>query len=104
MATIKTPVQAVEWVCHAPTTIKDADGKVLAECTGQGQHSDDATAAAAEIARRVNAHDDLVAALRELMSFCEDSCVVRMVNGRELVYPTFQQARDALAKATGSQA
>ena len=42
----------------------------------------------------------LADALRELMAFCEDSCVIRAQDGGEIVYPAFAQARAALAKAT----
>jgi phosphosulfolactate phosphohydrolase-like enzyme len=59
---VQVPVQAVEWACRAATTIKDASGKVLAECSGHGRHSVEDEAIAAEIVRRVNAHDDLLAA------------------------------------------
>lgn len=62
------PVQAVEWSCHAATTIKDADGVVLAEIGGNGRRLLEDEAIAAEIVRRVNAHDDLLAAVRPLVS------------------------------------
>lgn len=61
MSALHLPVAAVEWACHAPTTIKDASGKVLAECSGYGRHAAEDEAIAAEIVRRVNAYDRLQA-------------------------------------------
>lgn len=62
---VQVPVQAVEWVCHAATTIKDASGAVLCECSGQGRHSDESAQIAAEIVRRLNLHGLLLEALTE---------------------------------------
>lgn len=48
---------AINWKCHAPTTVVTmVNGKchVIAECTGNGQHSDDAAVRAAQIAELPN--------------------------------------------------
>lgn len=66
-ADLPTPVKAVEWACHARTTIKDATGRVLAEVSGHGRHTDEDEMIAAEIERRVNAHDDLAALVERAM-------------------------------------
>jgi hypothetical protein len=106
------PVKAVEWNIHAATTIKDAAGNVLAECTGNGQHSDDAVRVAAEIEQRVNAHDELVAVARKFVDTIhtvENRCMA--ADGP--VTPTHQEITDeelraiyvaalAAIKATGS--
>lgn len=63
-ASFQLPVQAVEWSCHARTTIKDASGVVIAECNGPASHPADRVAIAAEIVRRVNAHGELVSLAR----------------------------------------
>jgi hypothetical protein len=55
-------------------------------------------------AERKDVTGDLLAALRELMSFCESTCVVRDRDGREIVYPAFAQARAAVAEAQGGAA
>lgn len=90
---IAYPVQAVEWSCHAATTIKDASGAVIAECSGNGRHTDDDVAAAAEIVRRLNANDALVQELRTTTSMLRAACfVVRDPESRRMV---LEQVRDA---------
>lgn len=69
MTALKLPVQAVAWACHAATTIKDASGAVLAECIGHGNSTAEDEALAAEIVRRINAHDELLAALVDMEAF-----------------------------------
>ena len=50
--------------------------------------------------RLMAAAPELLSALQELMRFCENSCVVQAQDGREIVYPAFEAARTAVAKAT----
>lgn len=64
------PWHAEEWTCHAPTTVRAADGVVVAECA-TGRAIDNAIADAAFIVRACNSHDDLLAALREAVEQLE---------------------------------
>ena len=54
-----TPWQAIEWSCHAPTSIAYISGSTnipVAECAGIGGDTDDAIANAAFIVRACNEH------------------------------------------------
>jgi hypothetical protein len=82
-----------------------AAGNVLAECTGNGQHSDDAVRVAAEIERRVNTHDELLslvirgeAWLSEVES-AEIAAAKRPEHSQYLL-----DLRAAIAKTTGGAA
>lgn len=61
---IAYPVHAVAWATHAATTIKDASGAVIAECSGHGRYSHEDAAIAAQIVAAMNAHADLIALAR----------------------------------------
>jgi len=65
---LATPAQAVAWSCHAATTIKDAKGNVLAECGGNGRYSEEDELIAAELAKRINCFDALLAALQTILA------------------------------------
>ena len=94
-APMQTPVRAVEWSCHAATTIKDASGKVLAECSGHGRYVEEDVAIAAEIVRRVNAHDELLAACQK---------AVEWLDGWASAEPYRSEIQAAISKATGGAA
>jgi hypothetical protein len=102
---LQTPVLAVEWVCHAATTIKDASGKVLAECSGHGRHSVEDEALAAEIVRRLNAHDELVAILWTLIdrnaTIYAHEITLPMASHRAAIR-VLREARAVLVKARGA--
>lgn len=61
-AAIKLPVMAVQWSCHAPTTIKDAAGDVIADIGGRGRSSAEDIAIAAELVSRINSGDSVALA------------------------------------------
>lgn len=61
-AAIKLPVMAVQWSCHARTTIKDAAGDVIADIGGRGRSSEEDVAIAAELVSRINSGDSIALA------------------------------------------
>jgi hypothetical protein len=99
--------EAQAYTGHARTTILAEDGTAIAETSGFGRPADECAVDAAHIVRCVNAHDALVAALRECMS-CMDSLRDyaaegggRMVGVRDAIRDAdkaFDAARAALAK------
>lgn len=95
----QAPVQAVEWSCHAATTIKDANGVVLAEVGGNGRHSLKDEAIAAEIVRLVNTHGELLHALRDYDRAFTEFDVTRK-ESRDRMRKAVIAARAAIAAAT----
>lgn len=91
------PWQAIDWVCHAPTTIvRDYCGErtVVAECSGSGRDTRDCLADAQLIA----ASPDLLAALQPFVGHnSSDEFITIRVRTEDVT-----RARAAIAKATGS--
>lgn len=104
MSGLNSPVKSAAWANHAATTIMDASGQVLAECSGHGRHGAEDAAIAACIVQRLNAHDDLVSALKELHRVCASMDLEHEANRpSEAEYiDAMEAAEAALAKATGS--
>lgn len=97
---LRLPVSADEWTVHAPTTIRDASGEVLAECSGHGRHSVEDEAVAAEIVRRVNAHDELVRELRNTAAFLQSACLVMLDStARGMALAQVSAAQRVISKA-----
>lgn len=99
---LRLPVSAEHWNCHAATTLRDASGEVLAECSGHGRHSVEDEAIAAEIVRRVNAHEELVAALRDARGFLASDYTGRA--GKDYTGGALTRIDAAIARATGAAA
>lgn len=81
---------ALHWNCNAPTTVAtivNGETHVIAECTGNGQHSDDAIVRAAQIAELPN----IVRALQGLMALYNSDEGCRST-------PEYIAAKKALAK------
>ncbi|MDP9992011.1 hypothetical protein J2W28_001039 [Variovorax boronicumulans] len=85
------PWRAVEWTCHAATTVI-AGGVVVAECSGFGRLADESLGDA----RLVAAAPELLVALQ--LAVRQNGCDMLMT-GEEL-----RQCEAAIAKATGSAA
>jgi hypothetical protein len=95
--TLALPLRAINWSCHAPTTIVgNVDGVqvVYAECSGHGRHSDQDARIAAEIAHRCNSNEQLVAALtdaREALAYyaelhpVAESAITQAMTAREAI-------------------
>lgn len=83
------PWQALNWVCHAATTIKAGD-IVVAECSGFGRYADESLADAR-----------LIASAPELLR----ACVQMLERSGSEYWPIEQEmARAAIAKAMGGAA
>lgn len=93
---MNTPVQALAWSCHAATTIKDAKGNVLAECSGNGRYSEEDELIAAEIVKRINCFDELLQAAQDFVAWAERSGLHAAPDS------PVGKARDAIAKAGGA--
>lgn len=85
------PWQAIKWTCNAPTTVLVDDfteftkKRVVAECSKTAD------------ARLIAAAPELLAALRAMLTHMG-------MDEDEWNKPTFDQARTAIAKATGAAA
>ena len=77
------------------TIVADVGGSTLAVARTHYFTDERARANAAFIVKAVNAHDDLVKALRDLLRFNEDLCADIGVSKH---YPSAERARAALAK------
>lgn len=84
------PWQAVEWSCHAATTIKAGD-IVIAECSGAGRYINESLADA----RLIAAAPDLLAFAQSLVDAWESN------EGMPYPYLIASAARAAINKATG---
>jgi hypothetical protein len=85
------PWKAVEWRCHAKTTVK-AGEVVVAECSGQGRYASESIADAALIA----AAPDLLDALEKIATGCPPSSGEEEVIWSEVARKI---AEEAIAKA-----
>lgn len=97
---LQTPMQAVEWVCHAATTIKDASGEVIAECSGHGRYAAEDVAIAAELVRRINGFDELLTVARGVEHLLTKQKWTGAGDGLE--NELLRAARAVIAKVTGS--
>src|SRR4051794_36952820 len=90
------PWRAVEWSCHAPTTIsarRGTENVIIAECHGHGRHSDESLADAC-----------LIAAAPELLETLED--LLALVNSLNIPVPgsgAIYRAEKAVQKARRGQ-
>jgi len=101
---MNTPVQAVAWACHAATTIKDAAGDVIAECSGHGRHSADDEQLAAEIVRRINCHDDLLQALIQCRAVLVTAKAdIKDKTAQSVLTRRIATASEAIAKTTTTE-
>lgn len=87
------PWEAIEWACHAPTTIVATGGTVIAECSGLGRPHATVLADAAFIVRAVNSHEALLDALKRSLDWLASY-------PGEGAMGAYDQARAAIAKAT----
>ena len=87
------PWQAVNWTCHAPTTVKAADGTVVADTSGFGRHTDDCI----PDARLIAAAPELLESLQH-----KQACAV-CAQGSWEDCDGGKKALAAIAKATGGQ-
>lgn len=89
------PWEAVEWTCHAKTTIK-AGNVVVAECSGFGRMSDDSLADA----RLIASCPEMLAVLQAFVRAADG----RRIQGHLILDPRSSlviAAKDVLEKATG---
>lgn len=89
------PWQAVNWTCHAPTTIKAADGTVVADTSGFGRHTDDCI----PDARLIAAAPEMLEALRIAQKWLCNCAPTANIDGPKPL-PVIALA---IAKATGGQ-
>ncbi len=85
------PWRTETWACHAPTTILVGEKRVIAECSGNGEYTDEECLANA---RLIAAAPDMLEALESFLAYISS----RVPGEKSLAY---LEAEAAIRKAKG---
>jgi hypothetical protein len=90
------PWKAIEWTCHAPTTVVTDIGLVVAECTGHGRDASESLGDA----RLIAAAPELLEALEKMMQLYDSALTGPDPQSRPQEFA--QIARAAIRKAVAA--